>query len=201
MVYLLGRMGGTNNKQALTLIIERLGDVHRAIDFAKEQADDDLWEDLLRYAETRPPFIRGLLETVGPEIDPVRLIRRISNGLAIPGLKPALLQILHDFGLQRALLEGCGAVLAGDAAALARRLQADQSAGFALAPKSRCPLCSNPLVRVHQGLVLLYLCRHMVHASCVDEEALEGCQPDPVMASLDVGEGSYARALGNKIAL
>ena len=69
MVFLLGRMG--NNKQALTLIIERLGDVARvrtvipsafryvltvmqAIDFAKEQNDDDLWEDLLRYSETRP---------------------------------------------------------------------------------------------------------------------------------------------------
>src|ERR1700753_1273014 len=26
----------------------------QAIDFAKEQNDDDLWEDLLRYSETRP---------------------------------------------------------------------------------------------------------------------------------------------------
>jgi vacuolar protein sorting-associated protein 41 len=70
MVFLLGRMG--NNRQALTLIIERLGDVNRvclpcvefisrythslvqAIDFAKEQNDDDLWEDLLKYSETRP---------------------------------------------------------------------------------------------------------------------------------------------------
>ena len=43
-----------NNKQALTLIIERQGDVHWAIDFAKEQSDDDLWEDLLKYSETRP---------------------------------------------------------------------------------------------------------------------------------------------------
>jgi len=52
MVFLLGRMG--NNKKALTVIIERLGDVHRAIEFAKEQSDDDLWEDLLKYSETRP---------------------------------------------------------------------------------------------------------------------------------------------------
>lgn len=52
MVFLLGRMG--NNRDALTLIIERLGDVHRAIEFAKEQSDDDLWEDLLKYSETRP---------------------------------------------------------------------------------------------------------------------------------------------------
>lgn len=26
----------------------------KAIDFAKEQHDDDLWEDLLKYSETRP---------------------------------------------------------------------------------------------------------------------------------------------------
>lgn len=26
----------------------------QAIDFAREQHDDDLWEDLLKYSETRP---------------------------------------------------------------------------------------------------------------------------------------------------
>lgn len=45
-------------------------------------------------------FIRGLLENVGAEIDPIRLIRRIKNGLEIPGLKPALIKILQDFQLQ-----------------------------------------------------------------------------------------------------
>ena len=52
MVFLLGKMG--DNKKALMLIIERLGDVNRAIDFAKERNDKDLWEDLLKYSETRP---------------------------------------------------------------------------------------------------------------------------------------------------
>jgi hypothetical protein len=70
------------------------------IEFAEEQNDDDLWEDLLKYSETRSSkqltktkfcmahpvaFIRGLLETVGAEIDPICLIRRIKNGLEIPG--------------------------------------------------------------------------------------------------------------------
>ncbi|KAF8929973.1 Vacuolar protein sorting-associated protein 41 [Haplosporangium bisporale] len=52
MVFLLGRMG--DNKKALMLIIERLGDVERAINFAKEQNDDDLWEDLLKYSMDKP---------------------------------------------------------------------------------------------------------------------------------------------------
>ena len=80
MVFLLGKMG--NNKQALTLIIERLGDVQRvgsldlviiallitiqAIEFAKEQNDDDLWEDLLRYSETRPSLFCTTIPTVHP---------------------------------------------------------------------------------------------------------------------------------------
>ena len=62
MVYLLGRMG--NNKKALYLIIDRLGDVNRAIDFAKEQHDDDLWEDLLRYSYTRPCMFTFLSSTL-----------------------------------------------------------------------------------------------------------------------------------------
>lgn len=52
MVFLLGRMG--NAKEALMLIINRLGDVQRAIEFAREQDDEDLWEDLLRYSEDKP---------------------------------------------------------------------------------------------------------------------------------------------------
>ncbi|KAK7037422.1 Vacuolar protein sorting-associated protein 41 [Paramarasmius palmivorus] len=130
MVFLLGRMG--NNKKALTVIIERLGDVHRAIDFAKEQADDDLWEDLLKYSETRPNFIRGLLENVGPEINPIRLIRRIKNGLEIPGLKEALIKILQDFHLQISLLEGCQTILDGDSSDLSKKLQRSQTSGFFL---------------------------------------------------------------------
>ena len=140
MVFLLGRMG--NNKQALTLIIERLGDVHRAIDFAKQQNDDDLWEDLLRYSETRPTFIRGLLENVGVEISPVRLIRRIKNGLEIPGLKEALIKILQDFQLQIELLEGCKTVLEGDCGELVDGLHKKQSGGFWLSGELDLTCCT-----------------------------------------------------------
>lgn len=75
-------------------------------------------------------FIRGLLENVGAEIDPIRLIRRIKNGLEIPGLKPALIKILQDFNLQISLLEGCQAILHGDSADLAKGLHRDQTSGF-----------------------------------------------------------------------
>ncbi|KAI0789305.1 vacuolar protein sorting-associated protein 41 [Abortiporus biennis] len=195
MVFLLGRMG--NNKKALTLIIERLADVNRAIDFAKEQHDDDLWEDLLRYSESRPTFIRGLLENVGAEIDPIRLIRRIKNGLEIPGLKGALIKILQDFNLQMSLLEGCQTILNGDCAELASRLYRDQTSGFFLNVKAVCPICTLPLVQAPQRLLLLFLCRHVVHATCV-ARAEQLPQYDEPLISLD---GSRKPDISARIAL
>ncbi|KAF8885807.1 hypothetical protein BD779DRAFT_1532495 [Infundibulicybe gibba] len=197
MVFLLGRMG--NNKQALTLIIERLGDVHRAIDFAKEQGDDDLWEDLLRYSETRPAFIRGLLENVGAEISPIRLIRRIKNGLEIPGLKEALIKILQDFHLQISLLEGCHTILNGDSSDLSRKLQNDQTNGFFLTANTCCPICSRPLQDTPQGLNLLFLCRHVVHATCASGGDQLPDQPNPMLREIGLGPVS-ARGVNGKIA-
>ena len=34
--------------------------------------------------------------------------------------------------------------------------------------KSSCLLCSEPLLRSPQDLLLLFLCRHVVHANCID---------------------------------
>ncbi|CED82100.1 Pyridoxalphosphate-dependent enzyme/predicted threonine synthase [Phaffia rhodozyma] len=127
MVFLLGRMG--NNKDALMLIIERLNDVQRAIEFAREQNDEDLWEDLLHYSENKPAFIRVLLQNVGADIDPIMLIRRIKNGLEIPGLKDALIKILQDFQLQTTLLENCQTILNSDCNAVAVKLYKARTRG------------------------------------------------------------------------
>lgn len=202
MVFLLGQMG--NNKKALTIIIERLGDVNLAIDFAKEQADDDLWEDLLKYSETRPTFIRGLLENVGSEINPIRLVRRIKNGLEIPGLKEALIKILQDFHLQISLMEGCQRILEGDELEFSKRLWKDQSSGFFLTAKTECPICTLPIQRQNatQDLVILFLCRHVVHSGCVKGGEAENlpARMDPILRGIGIG-GQGGRGLSSKIAL
>jgi hypothetical protein len=46
-VYILGRMGST--REALTLIMTKLGDIEQAIDFVQGQQDDDLWEELIKH--------------------------------------------------------------------------------------------------------------------------------------------------------
>lgn len=45
-------------------------------------------------------FIRTLLEHVGAEINPIRLISRIRDGMEIPGLKAALIKIVQASNLQ-----------------------------------------------------------------------------------------------------
>ena len=97
MVFLLGRMG--DNKKALYLIIERLGDVNRvchlksshsmsshlpsqAIDFAKDQNDNDLWEDLLKYSETRPR------ELLSPFLFPLHNLLQHSSVVCLRMLGP-----------------------------------------------------------------------------------------------------------------
>ncbi|QSL66436.1 hypothetical protein MERGE_000816 [Pneumocystis wakefieldiae] len=97
-VFILGRMG--DNKKALMLIIEKLNDIDQAIEFAKIQTDDDLWEDLIVYSLNNPVFISRLLENAGDVINPIELIKRIPEGLVIPCLKNSLLKILKEYELQ-----------------------------------------------------------------------------------------------------
>jgi hypothetical protein len=98
MLYLLGKMG--DNSKALKLIIERLKDVEMAIDFAKEQNDDELWEEFLEYSMDKPDFIVGLLQNLASFIDPRRVIERIPDGLEIPHLKNAIIKTMSDCSVQ-----------------------------------------------------------------------------------------------------
>lgn len=119
-----GRMG--NCRRALQMIMEELVDVDKAIEFAKEQDDAELWEDLISYSIDKPriiqpssavavfcmslyviisllaplAFITGLLNNIGTHVDPILLIHRIKEGMEIPNLRDSLVKILQDYNLQ-----------------------------------------------------------------------------------------------------
>uniref|UniRef100_A0A8C1NY99 Vacuolar protein sorting-associated protein 41 homolog n=2 Tax=Cyprinus carpio TaxID=7962 RepID=A0A8C1NY99_CYPCA len=103
-VFLLSRMG--NCRRALQMIMEELADVDKAIEFAKEQDDRELWDDLISYSIDKPPFITGLLNNIGTHVDPILLIHRIKEGMEIPNLRDSLVKILQDYNLQILLREG-----------------------------------------------------------------------------------------------
>jgi hypothetical protein len=114
LVYLLSQTGET--KRALSLIINRLVDVSLAISFAKEQDDKELWDDLLDYSMDKPRFIRGLLEEVGTSIDPIKLVRRIPEGLEIEGLREGIGRMVREYEIQASISDGVAKVLRSEVA-------------------------------------------------------------------------------------
>jgi len=169
MVYLLGQMG--NSKEALSLIISRLGDVKRAIEFAQQQNDPDLWEDLINYSMDKPKFIIGLLENVGSYIDPIKLIRRIPEKMEIPGLKNILVKVMQDFGVQMSLREGCEKILISDTIELFEQLYNAQRRGMLFKDSIECSICNNEIITditdTADSTIIVFFCRHWFHEKCL----------------------------------
>ncbi|KAF1988165.1 hypothetical protein K402DRAFT_452894 [Aulographum hederae CBS 113979] len=127
LVFLLSKTG--QMKRALFLIIDRLGDVSRAIEFAKNADDEGLWNDLLDYSMDKPKFIRGLLNEIGTAIDPITLVRRIPEGLEIEGLRDGIGRMVREFEIQDSISEGVARVLRGEVAMGLDVLRAGQRRG------------------------------------------------------------------------
>ncbi|KAH7155154.1 hypothetical protein B0J13DRAFT_544913 [Dactylonectria estremocensis] len=124
LVYLYSKTG--QMKRALYLIIDRLNNVSKAIEFAKEQDDPDLWEDLLNYSMDKPSFIRGLLEQVGTAINPITLVRRIPEGLEIEGLREGLTHMMKEHEIQYSISSGVARVLRSEVAVAQNDLRSGQ---------------------------------------------------------------------------
>jgi vacuolar protein sorting-associated protein 41 len=127
-VYLYSKTG--QMKRALFLIIDRLKNVAKAIEFAKDQDDPDLWDDLLNYSMDKPSFIRGLLEQVGTTINPITLVRRIPEGLEIEGLRDGLKHIMKEHEIQYSISSGVARVLQSEVAAAQSELRNGQRRGL-----------------------------------------------------------------------
>ncbi|CAG0922413.1 unnamed protein product [Notodromas monacha] len=175
MVYLLTRMG--NTRQALKLITENLEDVNKAIEYCKEHDDRDLWHDLIQHSLDKPKFIAQLLLNIGTHVDPLILIRKIKNGLEIPGMRDALVKILRDYNLQVSLQEGFQCILVSDCFSLQNRLVSMQNRAVAVRRDQVCHACQRRLVgRVSDASVLVFFCRHSFHAGCLGQ--LQGSARD-----------------------
>ena len=77
----------------------------------------------------KPHFIRGLLEEVGTAIDPIKLVRRIPEGLEIEGLREGIGRMVREYEIQHSISEGVSRVLRGEVAAGMDTLRAGQKRG------------------------------------------------------------------------
>ncbi|XP_057781883.1 vacuolar protein sorting-associated protein 41 homolog [Salvia miltiorrhiza] len=111
-VFILGRMG--NAKQALTVIINKLGDIEEAIEFVSNQHDDELWEELIKQCMNKPEMVGVLLEHTVGNLDPLYIVNRVPNGLEIPRLRDRLVKIITDYRTETSLRHGCNDILKAD---------------------------------------------------------------------------------------
>lgn len=137
LVYILSKTGEV--KKALSLIIDKMGDVSYAISFAKEQDDPDLWDDLLDYSMDKPHFIRGLLEEVGTAIDPITLVRRIPEGLEIEGLRDGIRRMVREYEIQFSISDGVAKVLRSEVASAMDTLRAGRKKGVKFVVEEKAP--------------------------------------------------------------
>lgn len=77
----------------------------------------------------KPHFIRGLLEQVGTAIDPIKLVRRIPEGLEIEGLRDGIGRMVREYEIQYSISEGVARVLRGEVAVGMDTLRAGQKRG------------------------------------------------------------------------
>ncbi|TGO66134.1 hypothetical protein BOTNAR_0067g00110 [Botryotinia narcissicola] len=77
----------------------------------------------------KPIFIRGLLEEVGTAIDPIRLVRKIPEGLEIEGLREGLSRMIKEYEIQESISQGVARVLRGEVAMAQNTLRAGQRRG------------------------------------------------------------------------
>ncbi|XP_041045618.1 vacuolar protein sorting-associated protein 41 homolog isoform X1 [Carcharodon carcharias] len=167
-VFLLSRMG--NSRRALQMITEELQDVDKAIEFAKEQDDAELWEDLISHSIDKPPFITGLLNNIGTHVDPILLIYRIKEGMEIPNLRDSLVKILQDYNLQILLREGCKKIIVSDCLTLLRKMHKTQLRGVCVDEENICESCHSPIFPGDTAKtfnVVVFHCRHMFHKDCL----------------------------------
>lgn len=65
--------------------------------------------------------------------------------------------------------------------------------------KRTCPVCSHSLQEDPQSLLLLFLCRHVVHVHCAAGGDQLPHQPDPALRVVGISHG--AMGLNGRIAL
>jgi len=188
-VYLLRYMGNMN--QALTIIVDKLEDVGKALRFVEETNDPSLWDSLVSRALSSPMFLSALLEQAGAyNVNMAGLIAQIPDEMNIPYLRQRLIQVLLDCNNQTAISSACASMLRTDLLRLHRKYVREASKGARVDPKRQCHSCGNLIslpaslagseassssvgrlpssgsLGRGRGSLILFACGHAYHQEC-----------------------------------
>ncbi|QHN98588.1 uncharacterized protein DS421_13g390830 [Arachis hypogaea] len=140
-VFILGRMG--NSKQALAVIINKLGDIKEAVEFVTMQNDDELWEELIKQCIDKPEMVGMLLEHTVGNLDPLYIVNKVPNGLEIPRLRDRLVKIITDYRTETSLRHGCNDILKADCVNLLIKYYKEARHGISLGSEEDEPRIKN----------------------------------------------------------
>ncbi|EGC37705.1 hypothetical protein DICPUDRAFT_149700 [Dictyostelium purpureum] len=192
MVYLLGRIG--NSKEALNLILDKLHRIKDAVEFVEQQKDEELWEYLIKKSMNNSSYISELLENIGSNVDPIKLIRLIPEKMEIEDLRDRLVKILSDYNLQMSLREGCREILKSDCVNLEEALVDSLRMGRVVEEQTKCATCSQPIILPRpDSPIVLYFCSHTYHSRCLKtNNDLNTSSPNSIQAQKQLPQGQQS---------
>ncbi|KAH1220626.1 Vacuolar protein sorting-associated protein 41 [Glycine max] len=203
-VFILGRMG--NSKQALAVIINKLGDIEEAVEFVTMQHDDELWEELIKQCLHKPEMVGILLEHTVGNLDPLYIVNKVPNGLEIPRLRDRLVKIITDYRTETSLRHGCNDIIKADCVNLLIKYYKEARHGISLGNEDeprvfdkspslrtvelksktrgggRCCICFDPF-SIQNVSVIVFFCCHGYHTTCLMDSSYTSSNQKEVQAT------------------
>lgn len=163
--YLLGRAGRVG--EALDIFLRRMSDVKRAVQFATEYPDQDLWKNLVDFVLERPDLLVPLLvcleelESVAAEVGrdtgrpqpppaatPAHVLRQLPAGTPAPRVAASVKQTFGSFELSASVWASVRRLSLLEMLAQKRAFITARNRGLLVAPQSQqCAHCGRPLSR------------------------------------------------------
>lgn len=94
----------------------------QAIAFVSSHGDGELWDELIALVVKDAGLTGELLDEVGGQVDPVRLVRAIPSDLRVPRLTQRLVALMRRFRTMVQLKQRCNEIIDADCVAVAARL-------------------------------------------------------------------------------
>lgn len=166
MAYLLGRMG--DNKEKLNLVVNRLMDIHQAIEICRSQNESYLWHYLVDLSIDKPKFLEIILQKVGNYTDPIILIHKIEGKTSIPDFKNTIANMITGCKLQIPLEVEHTKIVVNECFQLLEKCHNEMKKGWGINQHHVCNACNKYIIGHNRvGKAFVFHCRHMFHEECV----------------------------------
>ncbi|CAE8627500.1 unnamed protein product [Polarella glacialis] len=161
--YLLGRAGRVG--EALRILLEEVGDVGRAVEFASETQDPALWETLVSFVLEHPQLLVPLLDRLDslegrygqvgqdsgrpqppPIATPAHVVRRLPPGTPVSRIATSVQRVLDSLKLSANLHESCSQISAREMTGQKKAFIETHKRGARVSPQGwRCGICGRSL--------------------------------------------------------